>query len=57
MALLVFFAFAMQCTSTMAVVRRETNSWMWPLIQLAYMTTLACASAFGVNTLLTKLLH
>ena len=41
----------------MAVVRRETNSWMWPLIQLAYMTTLAYASAFGVNTLLTKLLH
>jgi len=33
MALLVFFAFAMQCTSTLAVVRRETNSWKWPVVQ------------------------
>ena len=41
MALLVFFAFAMQCTSTLAVVRRETNSWMWPVIQFLYMTGLA----------------
>jgi ferrous iron transport protein B len=30
MALVVFFAFAMQCTSTIAIVRRETNSWRWP---------------------------
>ncbi|MGA2992562.1 MAG: ferrous iron transporter B [Candidatus Korobacteraceae bacterium] len=40
-ALLIFFAFAMQCTSTLAVVRRETNSWKWPIAQFAYMTTLA----------------
>jgi ferrous iron transport protein B len=32
---------AMQCMSTLAVVRRETKSWKWPLIQLAYMTGLA----------------
>jgi ferrous iron transport protein B len=45
-ALLVFFAFAMQCTSTIAVVRRETNSWKWPALQFAYMTLLAYGAAF-----------
>lgn len=39
--LMVFYVLAMQCLSTLAVVRRETNSWRWPLFQLAYMTTLA----------------
>jgi ferrous iron transport protein B len=39
--LMVFYVLAMQCMSTLAVVRRETNSWRWPLFQLAYMTTLA----------------
>lgn len=47
-ALLVFFAFAMQCMSTMAVVRRETNSWKWPALQFAWMTGLAYVSAFVV---------
>ena len=37
-ALLVFFAFAMQCMSTVAVVRRETGGWKWPAIQFVYMT-------------------
>jgi ferrous iron transport protein B len=37
-ALMVFFVFAMQCLSTIAVVRRETHGWKWPLFQLAYMT-------------------
>lgn len=45
MALLVFFAFAMQCTSTLAVVRRETNSWKWPVVQFVYMTGIAYSSA------------
>jgi ferrous iron transport protein B len=45
-ALLVFFAFAMQCMSTMAVVQRETNSWKWPIIQFVYMTTVAYVAAF-----------
>ncbi len=40
-SLMVFYAFAMQCMSTLAVVKRETRSWKWPLIQLAYMTGLA----------------
>ena len=51
LALMIFFAFAMQCTSTMAVVRRETNSWRWPAVQFAYMLVLAYASAFVVNHL------
>ena len=49
LALMIFFAFAMQCTSTMAVVRRETNSWKWPALQFSYMLVLAYVSAFIVN--------
>jgi ferrous iron transport protein B len=56
MALMIFFAFAMQCTSTMAVVRRETNSWKWPAIQFIYMLILAWVSAFAVNHVVTALL-
>jgi ferrous iron transport protein B len=48
-ALLVFFAFAMQCMSTIAVVRRETGGWRWPAIQFAYMTVFAYAFAFLAN--------
>ena len=51
-ALLIFFAFAMQCMSTVAVVRRETGSWKWPAIQFAYMTTLAYAGSFVANHLI-----
>jgi ferrous iron transport protein B len=49
LALMIFFAFAMQCTSTMAVVRRETNSWRWPAVQFAWMLALAWSGAFVVN--------
>ena len=56
MALLVFFAFAMQCTSTLAVVRRETNSWKWPVIQFLYMTSLAYVAALLVNQALIRIL-
>jgi ferrous iron transport protein B len=49
LALMIFFAFAMQCTSTMAVVRRETNSWKWPALQFGYMLVLAYCAAFVVN--------
>jgi len=45
-ALLVFFAFAMQCISTIAVVRRETGGWKWPAFQFAYMSVVAYAGAF-----------
>lgn len=40
-SLLIFYVFAMQCISTVAIVKRETRSWKWPLIQVAYMTGLA----------------
>jgi ferrous iron transport protein B len=52
-ALLVFFAFAMQCMSTIAVVRRETGGWFWPAIQFAYMTGLAYICAFLANRIVT----
>lgn len=45
-ALLIFFALAMQCVSTIAVVRRETNSWQWPVLQFVYMGTVAYALAY-----------
>ena len=51
LALLIFFAFAMQCMSTVAVVRRETGGWKWPAIQFAYMTGLAYVCAFAVRVI------
>ncbi|HYL36556.1 MAG TPA: ferrous iron transporter B [Bryobacteraceae bacterium] len=48
-ALLIFFAFAMQCMSTIAVVRRETGGWKWPAVQFAYMTLLAYVGALITN--------
>ena len=48
LSLMVFYVLAMQCLSTLAVVRRETNSWRWPLFQFAYMTMLAWLGAFLV---------
>ncbi|HUX46363.1 MAG TPA: ferrous iron transporter B [Terracidiphilus sp.] len=57
LALMIFFAFAMQCTSTMAVVRRETNSWKWPAIQFTYMLVLAWTAAFAVNHITMYLLR
>lgn len=51
LSLLVFYTFAMQCMSTLAVVKRETNGWKWPMIQLVYMTALAYFSAFIVYQL------
>ncbi len=47
-SLMVFYAFAMQCMSTLAVVYRETKGWKWPLIQTVYMTALAYVSALVV---------
>ncbi|ANH83357.1 ferrous iron transport protein B [Niabella ginsenosidivorans] len=51
-SLLVFYVFAMLCMSTLAIVKRETGSWKWPLIQLAYMTGLAYILSFIVYQLL-----
>ena len=44
--LMIFYVFAMQCVSTVAIVRRETNSWKWPLFQWLYMGILAWGIAF-----------
>ena len=46
-ALLLYFAFAMQCMSTVAIVRRETGGWRWPIAQFAYMLVLAYASGLA----------
>ncbi len=45
-ALLVYFAFAMQCMSTVAIVRRETGGWRWPITQFVYMLVLAYSFGF-----------
>jgi ferrous iron transport protein B len=45
-SLMVFYVLAMQCMSTLAVVKRETRSWKWPLVQLVYMTGLAYMMSF-----------
>ncbi len=52
-SLLIFYAFAMQCMSTLATTYRETKSWKYPLIQFGYMTALAYLSAFAVYQLLS----
>jgi len=41
MSLMVFYVFAMQCMSTVAIVKRETQSWKWPIIQFAFMGVMA----------------
>ena len=45
-SLLIFYVLAMQCMSTLAIVKRETGTWKWPLIQLVYMTGLAYLLSF-----------
>ena len=51
-SLMLFYAFAMQCMSTVAVVYRETKSWRWPVIQLVYMTALAYVASLIAYQLL-----
>ncbi|MFC1791641.1 ferrous iron transporter B [Gemmatimonadota bacterium] len=55
-ALLVFFAFAMQCMSTVAMVRRETGGWKVPILQFTYMGVLAYVGAFLANRIVTFLI-
>lgn len=52
-ALMFFYAFALQCMSTIAVVKRETKSWKWVGLQFVYMSALAYLSAFGIYQLLS----
>ena len=51
LSLLVFYVLAMQCMSTLAVVKRETRSWKWPVIQFIYMTLLAYTMSFIVYSI------
>ncbi len=53
-SLLIFFAFAMQCFSTIAVVRRETGGWTWPAVQFIYMTALAYFGSLIAYQVLTR---
>lgn len=53
MSLLFFYAFALQCISTIAIVKRETNSWKWPVLQLFGMGILAYVSSFLVYNILS----
>lgn len=53
LSLMIFYAFAMQCISTLAVVYKETRHWKWPMIQLVYMTGLAYVASFAVYQLLS----
>ena len=51
-SLMLFYVFAMQCMSTLAIVKRETRSWKWPLVQLIYMTGLAYIFSLAAYQLL-----
>ena len=51
LSLLIFYVFAMQCMSTLAIVKRETRSWKIPAIQFLYMSALAYVSAFIIYQL------
>ncbi len=52
-SLMIFYAFAMQCMSTLAIVKKETNSWKWPLLQLGFMTGVAYIFSWAVYTILS----
>ena len=51
LSLMIFYVFAMQCMSTLAVVKKETRGWKWPIIQILYMTGLAYAMSLLVYQL------
>ena len=52
-SLMLFYAFAMQCMSTLAIVKKETNSWRWPVLQLGFMTFIAYLSALSAYQILS----
>jgi len=57
LSIMVFFALCVQCASTLVIIGRETNSWLWPIFTFAYMTTLAYVAAlltYQVGTLLIR---
>jgi ferrous iron transport protein B len=50
---MLFYAFAMQCMSTLAIVKKETNTWKWPMVQLFGMTFLAYLVAFSTYQIIS----
>ncbi|MDX2176147.1 MAG: ferrous iron transport protein B [Candidatus Sumerlaeia bacterium] len=56
LSIMVFFALCMQCVSTLAIMRRETNGWKWPAFAFGYMTTLAYLGAFAAYQIASALL-
>jgi ferrous iron transport protein B len=56
LSLLVWFVLAMQCMSTLAIVRRETGGWGWPVFMIVYMNALAYVTAFGVYQIAARML-
>ena len=54
-ALLVFFVFALQCMSTLAIMRRETNSWRWPAFAFGYLLVLAYSASFATHRIVDTL--
>lgn len=56
LSIMVFFALCAQCAATLAVIKRETNSWRWPVFTFAYMTTLAYVASFLVYQTATALM-
>jgi ferrous iron transport protein B len=56
LSIMVFFALCAQCAATLAVIRRETNSWRWPIFTFAYMTTLAYVGALVTYQVSSRLL-
>ncbi len=56
LSLMVFFALCAQCASTLAVIKRETNSWLWPVVTFGYMTALAYSAALLVFQISSRLL-
>ncbi len=55
-SLLVFFVFALQCMSTLAIMRRETNSWRWPAFAFGYLLVLAYGASFVTYRVASALL-
>lgn len=56
LAIMVFFALCAQCAATLAVIRRETNSWKWPVFSFTYMTVLAWIAAFITYQIFSRIL-
>ena len=52
LSIMVFYVYAMQCMATIAIVRRETKSWKWPIVQLVYMGILAYLSSLIIFQML-----